>query len=88
MEKNRYIFLVILSLVCILSISAISATDDSTSDTISTYENQESFLEENVKEDLTTNNDENNKALESPTDKTRLSETPLNFKQLNEKKFK
>ena len=84
MEKNRYIFLVILSLVCILSISAISATDDSTSDTISTYENQESFLEENVKEDLTTNNGENNKALESPTDKTRLSEIPLNFKQLNE----
>ncbi|WP_461463315.1 hypothetical protein, partial [Methanobrevibacter sp.] len=61
MERKQCIFLLVLiSIFCLLSVSAISAAEDIGSDTISSNENQELNIEENIEEeDVSTTSNEN-----------------------------
>lgn len=58
MKNKGYLFLVLIFLVCILSVSAVSAADDLASD-INTDDIQELILEENIEETVSTSTDDN-----------------------------
>lgn len=64
MKNKKYLFLILIFLVSILSISAVSAADTPTSDIISDDGNQNLNLEENIQEDISTNNDNGEVILE------------------------
>ncbi|WP_295723209.1 hypothetical protein [uncultured Methanobrevibacter sp.] len=94
MKNNRYIlvYLVLISLLCIVSISAISGSENVTKEVISTDNNQKLILDENIKEDVSqsSNNKEVNSAeekneddLKSNTDKPKLNEKPLTSTKSN-----
>lgn len=93
MKNNRYIlvYLVLISLLCIVSISAISASENATNEVISTDNNQDLILDENIQEDVSQSSDnkednlveENNEDnLKSSADNT-LSEKPLSSTKLD-----
>ena len=91
MKFKRYLALILL--VCIISISAVSAADDAASDILSANDNQELILEETIHEDVSANVDDNEKlilektdkaALGSTDEKTQLKDEPKNFDQLND----
>ena len=54
MKNQRYFFLVLIFLLCIISISAVSAATDSASDITSANVNQELILEESIDDDVST----------------------------------
>lgn len=58
MRNKGYLFLVLIFLVCILSVSAVSAAEDLASD-INTDDSQELILEENIGETVSTSADDN-----------------------------
>ena len=58
MRNKGYLFLVLIFLVCILSVSAVSAAEDLASD-INTDDSQELILEENIEETVSTSADDN-----------------------------
>ena len=58
MRNKGYLFLVMIFLVCILSMSAVSAADDLASD-VNTDDSQELILEENIEETVSTSADDN-----------------------------
>ena len=58
MGNKGYLFLVLIFIVCILSLSAVSAADDLASD-INTDDSQELNLEENIEETVSTSADDN-----------------------------
>lgn len=91
MKFKRYLALILL--VCIISISAVSAADDAASDILSANDNQELIMEETIHEDVSTNTDDNEKiilekndkaALGSADEKTPLRDAPKSFDQLND----
>ena len=51
MKNKKYLYLIVFLLLCILSISAVSAADDA-SDTVSVDTDQDIILEENIQEDV------------------------------------
>ena len=61
MKFKRYLALILL--VCIISISAVSAADDAASDILSANDNQELIMEETIHEDVSTNTDDNEKII-------------------------
>ena len=95
MKTKRIYLLVLLFLVCILSITAISATENTTNkDVISADNNKENNLETNIHyDDISTSEDnckvnleenDENKESKSGTDKTTtINEEPLTFTDLN-----
>ena len=58
MGNKGYLFLLLIFIVCILSLSAVSAADDLASD-INTDDSQELNLEENIEETVSTSADDN-----------------------------
>ena len=58
MRNKGYLFLVMIFLVCILSMSAVSAADDLASD-VNTDDSQELILEENIEETVSTSAEDN-----------------------------
>ena len=93
MKNKKYVLLVLLFLVCILSISAISAADNTTKqDVISADNNKESNVETFNQYDDVSNSKENVELKEenntdevggSKTDKTTADNAELSFKDLN-----
>lgn len=61
MKFKRYLALILL--VCIISISTVSAADDAASDILSANDNQELIMEETIHEDVSTNTDDNEKII-------------------------
>ena len=57
MKFQRYATLVLILLVCMISISAVNAADDSTSGIISTSDNEELILDEIISDDVSTSTD-------------------------------
>ena len=56
MDLKRYMFIVLILLVCMVSISAVSAVDDATDDIISA-DNEEIILDEAIDDDVSSAND-------------------------------
>ena len=95
MKTKRIQLLVLMFLVCILSITAISATENTTNkDVISADNNNENNLERNIRYDDISTSEENceidleendeNKQSNSRTDQTTaINEEPLTFTDLN-----
>jgi hypothetical protein len=64
MKIKGHIYILLILLVCIISISAVSATDDTASDIISTNDNEEIVLDDNLNDDvISTDNSEDGKLL-------------------------
>ena len=72
MKSKRYLYLVLILLALIISISAVSAADDTASDVIGADDNDGFILDESISDDVSTGNDELN-LVES--DKTVLEDT-------------
>ena len=81
-------------LVCILSVSAISATQDTTNEKVTSIDNNENDLETNIRyDDVSTSNNNDELILEENngqdeeirfrTDKTTANDDPLTFTDLN-----
>ena len=90
MKNKKFIYLALILLVCIISISAVSAADDSASDINSANENENLFLEDRQNED-TLNIENENLILEDSQNEDTLNienennllSTPGNFRDLN-----
>ena len=64
MKIKGHIYILLILLVCIISISAVSATDDTASDIISTNDNEEIVLDDNLNDNvISTDNSEDGKLL-------------------------
>ena len=80
MKNKGYLFLVLIFLVCILSISAVSAADGLASD-VNTDDSQELILEENIEETVSTSADDNQELtavanVDSDSGNTKLETSP------------
>ena len=64
MKIQRYLYIALIFLVCILTISAVSAADDSASDIISANDNEGLILDETISDDLSTSTIENDNELD------------------------
>ena len=85
MNLKRYMFIVLILLVCMVSISAVCAEDDTTDDIISA-DDEEIILDEAIDEDVSSANDnyDDELILEGSADESKLSETsPGTFADLN-----
>ena len=76
MNNKRYLHMILIFLVCIISISAVSAADDSLNEISEADDNQEVFLEDSINDDVLTNNENDELILEENNveDKATLSE--------------
>ena len=76
MNNKRYLHIILIFLVCMISISAVSAADDSLNEISEADDNQEVILEDSVNEDVLTNNENDELNLEenNAEDKATLSE--------------
>ena len=54
MKNQRYFYLALIFILCMISISAVSAATDSASDITSANVNQELILEESIDDDVST----------------------------------
>ena len=62
--NNKYICIILIFLLCLISISSASAAED----TVNADDNQELILEENMKSDISTANNHDNTILEDSTE--------------------
>ena len=76
MNNKRYLHIILIFLVCMISISAVNAADDSLNEINEADDNQEVILEDNINEDVLTNNENDELILEenNAEDKATLSE--------------
>ena len=76
MNTKRYLHIILIFLVCMISISAVSAADDSLNDINDANADQEFILEDNINDDVLTNdeNDELNLKENNVEDKAKLGE--------------
>ena len=76
MNTKRYLHIILIFLVCIISISAVSAAEDSLNEISEADDNQEVILEDSINEDVLTNNENDELILEenNAEDKATLSE--------------
>ena len=91
MKNKRNICILLIFLVFMITISAVNAAEDVTSDLTSMEDNEEINLEENILNDENENlvleekvlNDENEEPVEASDEEARLSETTGTFTDLN-----
>ena len=81
--KNKLYLLLLLFLVCILSISAISATENTTKDVIGTDNNKENNLETNIHDDVSTSKENCELNLEQNNNDNLKDTGVLKFSDLN-----
>ena len=76
MNNKRYLHIILIFLVCMISISAVSAADDSLNEISEADDNQEVILEDSINEDVLTNNENDELILEenNAEDEATLSE--------------
>ena len=72
MKLEKYLYLVLILLICLISISAVSAANDSESDIISADENEELFLEESVNDDVINDNNYDDEVILEENDELAL----------------
>ena len=73
-NKKRYFYFALIFIICMISISVVSAADDSTDD-ISADDNQEIILEEDINQDQLTSTDENEKISSEDNTKEKLDDS-------------
>ena len=92
MKNKKYIYPVLLFIICIISISAVNAANDSPTDIISTdsNDNEELILEESIDEDLSLGYDEGfsiddneEEIFNEANEETRVSESSGTFTDLD-----
>ena len=76
MNNKRYLHIILIFLVCMISISAVSAAEDSLNEISEADDNQEVFLEDSINDDVLTNNENDELILEenNAEDEATLSE--------------
>ena len=62
MKLQKYMHIILILLICMISISAVSAAEDTANDIISTDTNDNIILDETIEEDVSINDDNDDKA--------------------------
>ena len=91
MKQRKYIGILLIFIICMLTISAVSAADDASNDISSINDNEELILEENhvannlneANEELILEESPNKVTLNVEKEKNPLTDTTGNFTELN-----